>query len=382
MNWCSLLLSAFLGIVYKFVSVSASATNKTDPNDIILMAVVSNLPKSCKSYTEMGKFNSGSENSYECLFDDDDSFDIKKASLIMSLLMQGGCEKLVQGIAKKWVNERKWGPFNQSKIASELMAILSVKTAVRFGKNTKMKMKIESKSIYETFKTLLRAGKDLIVANEVYSYVAAEAFNLALKVDESESDYVATTSIILDHFYSINEKISSADEKGFDNAKLARAGFAVSSLNNLTRKMKIDAEAWEVYGPVICKQLNSIYGTDFVMVDEAVVNETKTKKKRKGNYTDEESESLEENNGDEFASATPKTIKVIDLKSEFRSKVVVTAPASPASPASSKSAFEFEFGNGFWLVTGGSSILILSLAFAVYHFFIKRRGENTKLSDL
>lgn len=381
MNWHSLLLTAFLGIVYKFISVTASATDKTDPNDLILMAVVSNLPSSCDTYKSTGKFNSGSENSYDCLFDDV-SFDIKKASLIMSLLMQGGREKLIQGIAKKWVNERKWGPFNQAKIASDLMAILSVKTTVRFGENNTMKMKIESKSIYEAFKTILKAGKDLIVANEVYSNVAAKAFNLAFKVDKGESDYAATTLTILDHFYSINEKVSSADEKGIDNAKLAQAGFAVSSLNNLARKMKIDAEAWEVYGPAICKHLNSIYGTDFVMVDEDDINETKTKKKKKDNDSDEES--LSANTGDDVktdssASAKPKTIKVINLKSVFGSKVVVTTPASKAS---SKNAFEF--GNGFWLIIGGSSILILSLAlaFAVYHFVIKRRGESSELSDL
>ena len=145
-----------------------------------------------------------------------------------------------------------------------------MKTTAKLGDKTVIEINL--KSIYAAFKVLLQSGKDLIVADAIYENVVVKALNLAHKIDKEEKEFTATASIILEHFYAMKEEkdIKTVDGKSGIYKRMAQANYVVRSLNSLAKKEKIKIEAWEVYGPVICKILNEICGTDFAMVDHPV----------------------------------------------------------------------------------------------------------------
>ena len=370
MNWCALLLTASIGFIYEFVSASSD-----EPNDktLILKAVVHNLPKACKELNGRGCFDALSEKSYDCLFEE--KFDTKKASIVMALLMQRGDEKMVQEIAQKWVSKRNWGPFSQLEIAHELMSVISTKTSVGISENKRTKIDLKLKSIYDTFKVLIKSGNELIVANQIYSNVAAKALNLAFKVDKEDKEFAATSSIILDNFYSVKENNSAT----VDNVKLTQAWYAVRSLNHLAEKKTIEIEAWEVYGPFICTKLNSIFGTEFAMI-ERDAKEKKSSKNRSYNSSsssesDEDEKKEGKDAGNKESVVKAKQIKLIELmnKTSTNTKNIVTAQ-------SFSSAITYE--TFIRIIIGGSTLLLLVSAYAIYRFLSKRRKESSELSDL
>jgi hypothetical protein len=375
MNWSSLFLTLLLGIIVKVVS---SSSDDSDEKTLILKAVVSNLPDVCKKLNAIGSFNALSKNSYDCLFEEE--FQAKKASTVMVLLMQRGDEKLVEEIAKKWVIMRKWGPFDQEGIASDLMVVLSIKSTVHASKKEKEKKKFElnSVSVYGAFKTLLKSGTEFIAANEIYAKVAAEVFNLAFKADKEENDYTATASIILDHFYSINETISTSGGDGrFENSKRAQAAFTVSSLNHLVKSKKIKSEAWDVYGPLICKRLNSIFGTDFVMVEKSTEKEDSSS--CSSSTSDENVETAEKGAATAKVTANPdKVFKLIELKIKPASSKTLNTSLVNSKNATNST----ELDRDSLLIVGGSSVLLLASVFCVYQFFYKRRKVTMKSNDV
>lgn len=377
MNWSSLFLTVLLGIIVKAVS---SSSDDSDEKTLILKAVVSNLPDVCKKLNAIGSFNALSKNSYNCLFEEE--FKAKKASTVMVLLMQRGDEKLVEEIAKKWVIMRKWGPFDQEGIVSDLMEVLSTKSSVHASKKEKEKKKFELKSVsvYGAFKTLLKSGTEFIAANEIYAKVAAEVFNLAFKADKEENDYTVTASIILDHFYSINDTISTSGGDGrFENSKRAQAAFTVSSLNHLVKSKKIKSEAWDVYGPLICKILNSIFGTDFVMVEKSTEKEDSSSCSSSTSTSEENVETAEKGAATAKVTANPdKVFKLIELKTKpANSKTLNTSLFT-----SKNSTNSIELDRDSLLIVGGSSVLLLASVFCVYQFIYKRRKVTMKSNDV
>lgn len=382
MNLRSLLFSA----LFAFVSATS---NEVDEKTLILKAVVNNLPAACKQLNAIGSFDALSEKSYKCLFEDD--FNVRKTSIIMTLLMQRGDSKLVQEISKKWVSKRNWGPFSQSDIVKDLLAVISVKRSVRCGQSKGPKVEIQPKFVYDAFKTLLKEGSGFIVANQIYSNVAAKVFNLAHLVDKNDKDFTATCSIILDHFYSIKDKkLTSAED--VDTVKLAQAYYVVQSLNRLAEKRKVDAKVWEAYGPFICSKLKSIYGIQFGMV-ERVAKKKNLKNAAGIDGAPSPNDSAKSNSSSSSSSTSSEEDEVVETIDDQGNKVIITRPKEKptkfielmnkdvskikALVTANASGNTIEFGSaGFWWVFGGSFLFFSLLGFATYNIMSKRRKAS------
>lgn len=379
MNFSTLVLTAFLSFFYKVVSSSAI---ETDDSTLILKTIVHKLPPACKQLHYTGTFNVLAASSYACLFED--KFDVKKSATILALLMQRGNEKLVGEIAKTWVSKRKWGPFNQFQIVDELLAAMSIKSSIRTSENNKKdKFEIELKSIYATVKVLVKSGNHLIVANSIYSSVAADIFNLAQKIDTEEKDFVGTVGIVLENFYSGK---SGKDESKSDYKKMAEAYYIIMSLNNLAEKGKIEVNAWNIYAPVICKTLNSMYGIEFIMMEKSTDQE-KLSLKRHSSASSSSSASSESSS----SSSTEVSVGESDNeKGNSRVKVSKFIEISPkfVSTFASKQPESFKLKNSggtlvgpstsLLLITGGSVLLIAGLGYGVYWTMFKRREGEAK----
>lgn len=380
MNLRSFLLTAFISFVYRFASFAA-ASKDSEVKTKILKAVVYNLPAPCKSLHNTGSFNALSSKSYACLFEDG-SFDVKRSAKILTLLMQRGNEKLVGEIAKIWVSKRQWGPFNQFEIAKELSAILAVKTSARTGdkkdEDSVKIVEIDLKTIYATFKLLLNSGNGLIVADPIYYGLVSKIFKLANKFETDNKERGVTASLVLKYFYAMD----SEDKKTKDNYKLMTKAYLVaSSLNGLAKKGKINAEAWEVYGPVICSNLNTICGTAFVMAER----EAKSRKKDSESESDSSDSDSSNSESSSDSGEEPvvedgkdkpvvKPMKFIQLPSKFTS----TYKSSPSND--DKARTTTELGTKEWFMIGGGSTLFLALvAFSVYWFMFK---EQKKMVDI
>lgn len=319
----------------------------------VLKAIVVNLPESCDDLKQLGQFDSRKAESYNCMFEADGEFSRKKVAVIMSLLMQAEKVKLVQSIAKSWIERAGWGPYNQEAIISDLKVVLKVQgTSVPFVSETRKSKKhqgneenlveIEAKAVYGAFKLLLEAGNELIVPDAAYSKaVVPRLFNLTAAVDKAEKDKLKTVELIIETFFSIESKPEKQVKR------LGQAHALTKTLNKLAEEGEIKVEAWNAYGEVICKYLNEKYSTEFDMIEMENASESKVRPTKLIGIQVK-------------ASSTKKPIKSASS----------TRTSTPVTPV-------YTFSNakmGTALVISGSVLLLAILGYAI-HLIMKKQRE-------
>jgi len=322
------------------------------------------------------------------MFPSTEPFSPKKVAIIMALLMQAEKDKLVQSIAKNWVNNSGWGPYNQEGIISDLMAVLRVKGAVplvldykRWRKSSSRSssafaIEIEAKAVYGTFQILLEVGKDSIVPISSYSKsIIPKLLNLAAQVDKTDQEKTRTAGfLLLETLFPL--------EKGKPQVKrLGQAYAATLTLNKLAGKGEIDGEAWDIYAPIICKYLNDNYFTEFGMIDTV-------KGVKNRSIIDSSSESSgSSESGDEVVQSKSKRIKPtkfigIPVKpasgTSNHSKATSSNSTKPPSMVSNATTTLFNGSKMGSLLILSGSLLLLALLGCALHLLI---GKQRELSE-
>ena len=376
-------------IAFALFNVIASASISTQLNDDskntenVLKAVVFNLPESCDQLKSVGQFDIRTAESFNCMFPSaSNEFDRKRVATIMALLMQADKKKLVQSIATSWIKKSSWGPFNQDIVFSDLITVLRIKREVAFvpSKKTSKKpsdssaieIEIEAKAVYETFKTFLEIGKDLIVPSPSNTKsIVPKIFNLAIKFEKTEQEKMNSVALIIKTFFSIeNDKAKSKEVKRF-----ADAHEVIQTLNKLGEKGEIVIEAWDSYAPIICKYLNENYLTEFGM--ESVKKHSKTTRKNPDSSDPTELKS----NSDGIASKTKnsRATKLIGFLAKSASASTLNTSSIPLNSSvnilkSNKVSFNDSKNLGIVLLVTGLALLLAFLGYAVY--LIKMRKNE------
>ena len=334
-------------------TVSAKTVPSAKKVESVLKAVVVNLPESCDNLKQLGQFDSRKAESYNCMFEANGEFSRKKVAVIMSLLMQAEKVKLVQSIAKSWIESAGWGPYNQEKIISDLKVVLKIQgSSVPFVSESRKSKKhqrteenlveIEAKAVYKVFKLLLEAGNELIVPDAAYSKaVVPRLFNLTAAVDKTEKEKLKSVELIIETFYSIERQTEKQVKR------LGQAHALTKTLNKLAEMGEIEVEAWNAYGTVICDYLNEKYLTEFGMIDTETASESKGK--------------------------ATKLIG-IQVKASSSKKPIRSASSTRTSvPVNTVSTFS-NTKMGIALVISGSVMLLAILGYAI-HLIMKKQRE-------
>lgn len=344
-------ISAIISASFLLLVAVAASESK----DALMKAIITSLPEACRKLHRRGMFNALASEDYVCMFESEESEEYKKAARVLVLLTQSGQKKIVNEVAKIWIKKSHWGPFNQSDISNQLSWI----TSAGSKKSDDSSNLIESKAVYETFLSLFETGKELLVPGPTHASLLAKAINLASRVDENESARNATVENVVIPLLPISSASASASA---DQVKMFADVFTSTQiLNALVQTEEIHQAPWTTYAPLICKELNKQFCTDFALVD--VSDESLLKK---------------------FPSATKLiqlSAKFVTAKTELILKDYKLGNNKSSKPSKSYFTFfklgTFETGSaGFWMAIAGFTLLVIISGVGIYFAYSKMKSSD------